>query len=805
MRVPSQRCLPPRGCDPVHGLRDLRVIDLSTGIAGGYATKLLLRRGRRRGEGGAAGRRPAAAVHGERARTSRGRDGAAVPVPRRRQALGGRRARRAARRGARRATHTSSSSRSTPTCSAPRSASPSDPGLVVLSITPFGRTGPYAGPPGDRVHGPGRVRLDRDARARRAAADQGRRAHHRVGRRHVRRGGRARGGAPRARARARRARRLLAARGDEHRGHDCHRPAATACSAGRTSRARRRAAIELPSIEPTRDGWVGFSTNSRQQFRDFLLLIERPDLLDDEELARIAGRRARIDEWNAIVHAWTTQHTTAEIVERAALLRIPVAPVNDGRSVREHEQFAARGVLAEEPAGRLRAAAPAVSDRRRGSRAAASDAAPRRAHADAIERRAHARAVAAPARQPATHCRSPGIRVLDATAWWAGPSATAMLAALGADVIHVEAIQRPDGMRMVGGALIATCRRWWEASPFFLAANTNKRGLTLDLADPRGLALAKRLIAACDVFVENFTPRVLEQFGLDWESMHALSTRARSWCACRRSVCPARGATTPASRRRWSRSPGSRGSPGIRTTSRASSAGPCDPLAGMHAAFAMLVALAERERTGRGLLVECTMVEAALNAAAEQIVEYGAHGVVLQREGNRAPHAAPQGLYACRGARAVARALGRERRAVAARWSSVLGAPGVGALARSRAPRGRRAQHDRLDAELARWAAERELEPTVAELLARGVPAAPVVDPRTQPSPPAARRARLLRGRRAPGRGHAPDAARRRSASRASSAGSAAPRRRSASTTARSSAACSACPTPRSTSSRPPA
>ena len=57
--------------------------------------------------------------------------------------------------------------------------------------------------------------------------------------------------------------------------------------------------------------------------------------------------------------------------------------------------------------------------------------------------------------------------------------------------------------------------------------------------------------------------------------------------------------------------------------------GPCDPLAGTHAAFATLVALAERERTGTGHLVECAMVEGALNAAAEQIVEYGAHGVVL--------------------------------------------------------------------------------------------------------------------------------------------------------------------------------
>ena len=91
--------------------------------------------------------------------------------------------------------------------------------------------------------------------------------------------------------------------------------------------------LETPSIEPTVDGYVGFCTNSRQQFDDFLVLIERPDLLGDDDLARAAGRQARSDEWNEAVHAWTRRHTTAEIVERARELRIPVAPVLDGRTV----------------------------------------------------------------------------------------------------------------------------------------------------------------------------------------------------------------------------------------------------------------------------------------------------------------------------------------------------------------------------------------------------------------------------------------------------------------------------------------
>ncbi|MET0148267.1 MAG: CoA transferase, partial [Acidimicrobiales bacterium] len=85
--------------------------------------------------------------------------------------------------------------------------------------------------------------------------------------------------------------------------------------------------LEVPSVEPTLDGWVGFNTNTRQQFDDFLVLIERPDLLGDPDWVSVAARAARLDEWNAIVHPWTSRHTTADIVEWAAALRIPVAPV----------------------------------------------------------------------------------------------------------------------------------------------------------------------------------------------------------------------------------------------------------------------------------------------------------------------------------------------------------------------------------------------------------------------------------------------------------------------------------------------
>jgi crotonobetainyl-CoA:carnitine CoA-transferase CaiB-like acyl-CoA transferase len=480
--------------------------------------------------------------------------------------------------------------------------------------------------------------------------------------------------------------------------------------------------IETPSIEPTADGYVGFCTNSGQQFRDFLVLIERPDLLDDQELALVYGRTMRFKEWNEIVHAWTARHTTAEIVERASALRIPVAPVCNGDTVRQHEQLVARGVFVRDRTDTFTHPRPPY--RINGESPPPPRPAPRLGeHTGRIEPRARNRI------PPSNPKKLPlvGLRILDMTNWWAGPSATHMLATLGADVIHVESIQRPDGMRYSGGVFMGhEC--WWEHSPFFLAANTNKRGLTLNLNDVVGLDLFKRLLAKSDALVENFSPRVLENFGLDWATIHEVNPRA---ILVR---MPAFGLTGP-----W------RDNTGFAQTMEQMTGlawltghagdqpriqrGPCDPLAGMHAAFAFLLALAERERTGQGQHVEVTMVEGALNAAAEQVIEFTAYGKLLERDGNRSPGAAPQGLYACRGnERWLALSVTNDEQ-----WRALQTALGHPAWAEepalARHP-GRRAAHDRIDEELRRWAAERELREAIELLTAAGVPAAAVVDPR---------------------------------------------------------------------------
>ena len=490
--------------------------------------------------------------------------------------------------------------------------------------------------------------------------------------------------------------------------------------------------VETPSIEPTSDGYVGFCTNSAQQFSDFLLLIERPDLREQKDLFQVGGRMARLAEWMEIVKSYTEKHSTAEIVESASLLRIPVAPVNNGDSVRGHEQLVARGVFREHPDGDFtQPRSPYLID-------GVEPDPPRRAprlgeHSGKIEARTRVAPSGEQARQDGRPDELPlaGLRVLDLTAWWAGPSASHMLATLGADVIHVESIQRPDGMRMVGGAFIAM-PKWWERSPFYLSANSNKRGLALNLADPEGVAVAKKLIATSDVVIENFTPRVLEGWGLDWDVIHALNPQT---ILVR---MPAFGLDGP-----WRNHTGFAQTMEQLTglawlTGHADDQpriqrGPCDPISGMHATFALLVALEERRVKGEGLHVECTMVEGALNAAAEQLIEFTAYGRLLSREGNRSPCAAPQGLYPCRGHSPEApqwlalSVLNDEQWLALRNW---LGDPEWAQGETFSSHDRRRDAHDAIDLGLRDCFADRMREEAVEELVRRGIPAAPVADPR---------------------------------------------------------------------------
>jgi crotonobetainyl-CoA:carnitine CoA-transferase CaiB-like acyl-CoA transferase len=475
--------------------------------------------------------------------------------------------------------------------------------------------------------------------------------------------------------------------------------------------------VELPSIEPTLDGWLGVNTNTRDQWDAFCVLIERPDLIEDGEFASVAARVARSDEWNRMVHEYTTKHPTAEIIEQAALLRIPVAPVSNGEQVLELDHPRIRGVWLPDPEGDFEM--PRRPYRFDGEDPPPPRPAPAVGEHDGLPaavRRARPEAAPGPAPLPLE-----GLTVLDLTAWWAGPSGAALFAHLGAEVVHVESTRRIDGMRTAGGFFYGR-EQWWEYSSFFLSANANKYDVTLTLDTPEGRGLALELIDRADIVIENFTPRVIEAFDLDWPVVHARNPRTIMV------RMPAFGLDGP-----W------RDRPGFAQTMEQITGlawvtghpedqpriqrGPCDPNGGLHAVFSALVALERRDRTGEGCLVEAPMFEAAINVGAEPALEWSAHRTMVQRMGNRSPAAAPQNLYETAQPErwlAVSCATDEQWRAL----TRVIGhteladEPGLATLA------GRRAAADRLDALVQAWAAERTVDAAVDELLAAGVPAA---------------------------------------------------------------------------------
>ncbi len=469
--------------------------------------------------------------------------------------------------------------------------------------------------------------------------------------------------------------------------------------------------LELPSIVPTADGMVGFCTITAQQFQDFLVMIDRADLVDDAELASFDGRAARREEFLGIVTRWTRARTTQEIVDLAVGFRIPVAPIGTPATLPRVDHFVARGVFVESEPGTLqprvpyRSAAMATRPPGRPPELGADNGrvhwAPRPTAANAAERDALPLA---------------DVRVADFTAFWAGPVATQLLGALGADVIKVEGVRRPDGMRFSAGRP-PTWDQWWEWGPVFLCSNNNKRGISADLSTAAGRSIALDLIAASDLVLENFSPRVMENFRLQWDVVRAANPRAIMV------RMPAFGLDGPWRDRvgfaqTMEQATGMAWMTGHADGPPVIPRGVCDPIAGLHAAFAAIAALVTRDRDGAGMHVESAMVESALNVAAELVVEYSRNGIELRRTGNRGPGAAPQGVYACRGEDEWV-ALAALDDAARTSLAELIGQPAMAAaLWRERA--------DELDKLISVWAAGHSVPGAVAALRARGIAAAPV-------------------------------------------------------------------------------
>ncbi|MBI2847051.1 MAG: CoA transferase [Chloroflexi bacterium] len=241
-----------------------------------------------------------------------------------------------------------------------------------------------------------------------------------------------------------------------------------------------------------------------------------------------------------------------------------------------------------------------------------------------------------------------GIRVIDLTRVWAGPHATRILGAMGAEVIKIEAPNRPD--RRVGYMPENDPgERPWNRGGTFTKDNMDKLGINIDLSHPKGIALFKKLVAVGDVVVENHTPRVMKNLGVDYPVLREI----------RQDIImismPGFGMTGP--RKDWlawgstldchsglAQLTGYIGGPPHRMATAYG-----DPVAGIFAVMAVLMALNYRSRTGKGQYIDLAHSEALVHLIGEAVMEYTMNKRTLPRMGNRHPYMAPHGCYRCKG------------------------------------------------------------------------------------------------------------------------------------------------------------
>jgi crotonobetainyl-CoA:carnitine CoA-transferase CaiB-like acyl-CoA transferase len=235
-----------------------------------------------------------------------------------------------------------------------------------------------------------------------------------------------------------------------------------------------------------------------------------------------------------------------------------------------------------------------------------------------------------------------GLRILDLSRILAGPSATQLLGDLGADVIKIERPGQGDDTRKWGPPFLRDEEgRDTEESAYYLSCNRSKRSATLDIAKPEGQLLARRLIAACDVVIENFKAGDLARYGLDHESLKEEFPRL-VYCSI-----TGFGQTGPyAARAGYDILIQAMG--GIMSITGEPQGSPMkvgvaivDVMCGMYAAVAILAALRHRDITGEGQFIDLALLDTEVSWLVNQGANYLVSGRAPGRLGNAHPNIVP--------------------------------------------------------------------------------------------------------------------------------------------------------------------
>ena len=410
------------------------------------------------------------------------------------------------------------------------------------------------------------------------------------------------------------------------------------------------------------DGMINYGYGDWQRWTPAMRFLGLDQFADDERFVSAWGRhqqdtrpvRDGLAERSAKRGKWDLFHGLAA-------LRCIAGVVQNAQELRDSEQLNARGFIVEttidsrrvraagaiaklsETPWELRRPAPKLGEH--------SDAlmARRKRAVRQSPRLAGSTAPPASAGQPLRD-----VRVLCFTQAWAGTFCTELLALMGADVVQIETVKRPDVWRGAGAPVppavrnAAVAQSGINTNGMYNSVNLNKRAVTLDVTHPQGREMFWQLIAKFDVLVDNFSPHVMTNWGVTLETLRqrrpdiifaSVSGYGRQGPLAE---YPANGATTEPMA-------GLASIHGYDGDAPMNTGGLIpDPISGYTLATAILAALNHRRRTGVGQRIDAAMLEAVAAQVGDAIVEYDANGDIRAPGGNRHPRYAPHGVYACR-------------------------------------------------------------------------------------------------------------------------------------------------------------
>ena len=501
---------------------------------------------------------------------------------------------------------------------------------------------------------------------------------------------------------------------------------------GQVARRLGRATKIEQGILPCADGHIA-SVIGRDGWERLGVLLEEPTLMEERFLDRFS-RAAHMSEANEMVLQRLAEESVAHWFHGAQTLRMPFAMVQSAAQLAECPQLNDRGdfITVEGTDGR-HARMPSRPFLMHGTPWRMSRPAPLLGDTAIEELNWEARVQ--PSEGTAENALPlAGIRVIELGTAWAGPCATKILADLGADVIKIESPTHPDNARIPSYTDDELGARHFDRHVAYHIANTSKAHVALELSQPHAQALVKRLVAGADVVLENYTPHVMAQFGLDYTALRRVRPdlimlsssgygHSGPWAeygAYGYSLEPCGGIADVT---------GYPDGPPI------ASAIPYPDLASaLHGAFAILVALVHRRASGEGQWIDLAQYEIATRSAVIPLLHYMTTGELWGRHGNRHPWYAPHNVYP---SAPDGSDLGREDSWLAIalenddEWPRL-----VAALAGALEDRpewalfeGRKRDEEKIDAAISAWSSGRTNVGAAELLQAAGVRAAPVNRP----------------------------------------------------------------------------